>query len=153
MFLYLVNLMCKIGLGLISKARAFLEGPRKLVLQVSKNPVDPEQICTNSKNTRRKSKGSPEFWSQRDTVRQQAGGQSLWPWLWLLRMPLQSRQSLTLSSMDKGAPRFGGQAEVPSLQSVSSLPWEMVSSPFSSLADFICISPDPFLFPSAWAVS
>lgn len=47
----------------------------------------------------------------------------------------------------------GGQAEVPSLQSVSSLPWEMVSSPFSSFADFICIYPDRFSFPSAWAGS
>ena len=69
------------------------------------------------------------------------------------QMPLQSRQSLTLSSMYYGALRPGSQAEGPPLQSVSSLPWEMVSFPFSSFADFICISPDLFLFPSAWAAS
>lgn len=69
------------------------------------------------------------------------------------QMPLQSRRSLTLSSTYNSALRPGSRAEGPPLQSMSSLPWEMVYSPFSSFAHFICISPDLFLFPSAWAAS
>lgn len=68
------------------------------------------------------------------------------------QMPLQSCWSLT-HVFHNGALRPGSRAEGPPLQSMSSLPWEMVSSPFSSFADFICISPDLFLFPSAWAAS
>lgn len=44
-----------------------------------------------------------------------------------------------------------GQAKVPSLQSVSSLPWEMDSSPLCSFSDFICIPLDVFSFPSVQA--
>lgn len=69
------------------------------------------------------------------------------------QMPCQPLPILTLSSVYNGALRSGGPAEVPSLQSMSSLPWEMVSYPLSSFADFICISPDRFLFPSACAAS
>lgn len=79
----------------------------------------------------------PEFWSQRAIIWRQlvnrVGGR-----------PCPCLMAFWAS---------GGRAEVPSLQSMSSLPWEIASPPFSSFADFICISPDLFSFPSAWAGS
>ena len=47
--------------------------------------------------------------------------------------PLLSRRSLIQSSIYNGTLSPGGQAEVPSLKSMSLLPWEMVSYAFVPL--------------------
>lgn len=139
--MYLVN-MFKIGLD-------SRRSPGKSKICCSHNESESSGTLSKSAQMAEIYKGGQKgAWNLEPEGQSQAAGTCVE--LVAARLPLLSLWSLTLYY---GAFSPGVWAKVPSLQSMSSLPWEMVSSPFSSFADFICISPDLFTFPSASAGS